>query len=99
MTHPTEPLRHARQRGLEDYTDRDGQIHRYYQFGDLVLCGERVHALHTLAHAEFHTLSDLQKAGQMDPALVPLCPRCIECMDPPPPARPWRRGRPRGPRQ
>ena len=30
MTHPTERLRHARQRGLEDYTDRDGRLHSYY---------------------------------------------------------------------
>ena len=42
MTHPTEPLHHARQRGLEDYIDRDGRFHRYYTGLDYALCGELV---------------------------------------------------------
>ena len=99
MSYPTEPLRHARQPGLEDYTDRDGRVHRYYQYGDYAMCGKRVLARHTLPHSDFRSLMDLQNDAQMDPALVPLCPRCIDRVDPPPPARPWRRGRPRGPRR
>ena len=93
MTHPTERLRHARQRGLEDYTDRDGQLHRYYVALDYALCGERVGRRESLPHGDFRKLLDPQNDGQLDPSLVPLCLRCIDRMDPPPQRPPWRRRR------
>ena len=73
MSTGSKRLRHARQRGLDDYY---GQIVR-----DYALCGERVGAWDSLPHADFQTLCELATAGQLDPAVIPLCRDCMAAMD------------------
>ncbi len=93
MTTQPERLRHARQRYLDDYMDDDGQVHRYYVFGDYAMCGELVGARDSLPYGDFGKLVELQNVGQLDPTLIPLCSRCIDRIDPPPQRPPWRRRR------
>lgn len=62
------------------------------------MCGDRVIDRNSLPYEGFRMLMDIQKAGRMDPATVPLCEICIVRVDPPPQAPPWRprRSRRRG---
>ncbi len=74
MTTRRQRLRHSRRTYIED---------KYY--GYLVSapagCGEQVHAFDSLPLADFRRLSELQNAGQLDPAELRLCPSCIAAMD------------------
>ena len=73
MTTRPKRLRHARQRGLDDYY---GQIVR-----DYALYRERVGTWDSLPRADFRTLFEIATAGQLDPAVIPQCRDCMAAMD------------------